>query len=149
MGDGHHAGHHAEEVQLERDHPDRRTYGRAHDSMGPGRALSGRGRVHPGRFANLHPQLTGAAAACTASLLLRHGDRLKPHVGVMLKEIHSFKEWLLHKAEELREDVEDVQAEAKASYVQDVALHLQALEREKALVERVADLMARRSEAKP
>lgn len=107
-----------------------------HEDVGPKHGHAPHGRVGP--------FVAGVLGAVTVLLLVRNRTKLKPFLTTALKEFYSFKEWLLHAAEETKEDVEDVAASAAHAYEHDIAQHLEMLEREKAVAQKLADFMKRR-----
>ncbi|MBI3185479.1 MAG: hypothetical protein HYZ28_25340 [Myxococcales bacterium] len=104
----------------------------------------GHPHAHPSFLRTL---LAGALGAAVVLLIIRHREKLKPFLVAALKELHSFKEWLLANVEGARQDLEDWSAEAKHAYEQDLARDLDILEREKALLQKLSEMLKHKEDA--
>lgn len=88
----------------------------------------------------------GAAIAAGVMLLATNRERLKPVVKGTLKEYYRFSDWLGANVAQVKEDLSDMAAEARHDYEQELAAHLELLEKERQVVQRLASLAKKRSE---
>lgn len=90
----------------------------------------------------------GALVATGVMLLAANREKLKPAVGGTLKEYYRFSDWLTSNVAKAREDLSDMAAEARHEYEQELHRHLDLLEKEREMVQRLANLAMKRSEEK-
>jgi hypothetical protein len=79
-------------------------------------------------------------------LLAANREKLKPAVKGTLKEYYRFSDWLGSNVAQVKEDLSDMAAEARHDYEQELAAHLELLEKERQVVQRLANLAKKRSE---
>ena len=81
-----------------------------------------------------------AGGALGALAILGFGKRfgkIRPVAVSAVRETYGFKEWVAGKLERAREDVEDVVAEAVFGYHKDLSATMDAVRREKELLEKI------------
>jgi hypothetical protein len=88
----------------------------------------------------------GALIAAGVMLLTANRQKLKPVVKGTLKEYYRFSDWLAANFAQVKEDLSDVAAEARHDYEQEMAAHVELLEKERQLVQRLASMAKKRSE---
>lgn len=88
----------------------------------------------------------GALVATGVMLLASNRDKLKPAISGGMKEYYRFSDWLTSNAVKIKEDLSDVAAEARHEYEQELQRHLDLLEKEREMVQRLANLAKKRSE---
>jgi hypothetical protein len=88
----------------------------------------------------------GALIAAGAMLFAANRDKLKPLVKGTVKEYYRFTDWLGAHLAEVKEDLSDMAAEARHEHEQETAAHLEMLDRERQLVQRLANMAKKRSE---
>jgi hypothetical protein len=81
----------------------------------------------------------GALGALAAIGLAKGAKKIRPALVGVAKESYAFKEWATGKMETAREDIEDIVAEAKHAYYQDVEATAAAVKREKEILEKVEE----------
>lgn len=79
-------------------------------------------------------------------LFAANRDRLKPAVKGTLKEYYRFNDWLGSNFAQVREDLSDMAAEARHDYEQEMAAHRELLNKERDLVQRLANMAKKRTE---
>ncbi|MCC6347363.1 MAG: hypothetical protein IT388_09285 [Nitrospirales bacterium] len=79
----------------------------------------------------------GALGAIAAFGLGKAAKRARPAIVGAVKEGYAFKEWIAGKAEEIREDVEDIVAEAKHAYHKDLDTSSETVKREKEVLQKI------------
>lgn len=89
---------------------------------------------------------TGAATAAALLLLADNREKLRPLVVGGLKEFYRLRDWLGTQYHSVREDLSDMSAEARAEYDRELAKHMESLDKERELVQRLQDLSKRRKE---
>jgi hypothetical protein len=89
---------------------------------------------------------TGALIAAGVMLLAANREKLKPVVKGTMKEYYRFSDWLGSNFAQVKEDLSDVAAEARHDYEQEMAAHLELLEKERQTVQRLANMAKKRSE---
>ena len=87
----------------------------------------------------------GAVFAAAGMNLGKVLSPVKPAVVGGLKESFLFKDWFVGKLETSKEDLEDIVAEAKHLYETELLTTTQAIEREKQLLDRVDEVVKKRS----
>lgn len=87
----------------------------------------------------------GAACAMAGLNLGKVLSPVKPAVIAGLKESYLIKDWLAGRIESSKEDLEDLMAEARHVYEEEIALNSQAIEREKRLLDKVDEVIKKRS----
>ncbi len=94
----------------------------------------------------------GALGALAAIGIGKVSQKVRPAVVGAVKEGYAFKEWAASKIERVREDAEDIVAEAKHAYHKDIETTAEAVRREKEILEKtekaVEKKRARKKEAK-
>lgn len=88
----------------------------------------------------------GAAIASGLMLLAANREKLKPAVVGTLKEYYRFSDWATTRVAQVKEDLSDMAADARHQYEQEVQAHLDLLEKERRVVQRLADLAKKRRE---
>ncbi len=83
----------------------------------------------------------GAALAAAGLNLNRVMSPVKPALVSGLKEGLLFKDWLAGKLEVSKEDLEDLLAEARFAYDEEVLLNEQTVKREKQLLDKIDDVI--------
>jgi hypothetical protein len=63
-----------------------------------------------------------------------------------LKEYYRFSDWLGSNLAQVKEDLSDMAAEARHEYEQELAAHLDTIEKERQVVQRLANMAKKRSE---
>ncbi|MBZ0157824.1 MAG: hypothetical protein K8I29_16635 [Alphaproteobacteria bacterium] len=82
--------------------------------------------------------LAGGALGALAALTLGKAVRkARPAVVGAVKEGYAFKEWVAGKTEGIKEDMEDIVAEAKHSYHKDLDVSSGAVKREKEVLQKI------------
>lgn len=89
--------------------------------------------------------LGGALLAYTGLNFGKVAEPVKPAMVGVIKEGYIFKNWVSEKVETSKEDLEDIVAEAKYSYEQDLLEASKAIENEKLLLEKVDKVIQKRS----
>jgi len=79
----------------------------------------------------------GALGALSAIGIGKASKKIKPAVVGAVKEGYAFKEWAAEKIERVKEDVEDIVAEAKHAYHKDLEATAEAIKKEKEILEKV------------
>lgn len=69
---------------------------------------------------------------------------VRPAIVGGLKESYTFKNWITGKVEMSKEDIEDMVAEAKHSYEEELTQAVKSIEREKELLEKVDKVVKKR-----
>jgi hypothetical protein len=88
----------------------------------------------------------GAVIASGVMLLAANREKLKPAVIGTLKEYYRFSDWATSSFAQVKEDLSDMAADARHQYEQEVHKHLELLEKERRVVQRLADLAKKRAE---
>jgi hypothetical protein len=88
----------------------------------------------------------GTLLAAGVMLLAANRETLKPVLKGTLKEYYRFSDWLGANVAQVKEDLSDVAAEARHDYEQEMTSHLELIEKERQLVQRLANLAKKRSE---
>jgi hypothetical protein len=88
----------------------------------------------------------GALIAAGVMLLTANRQKLKPAVKGTLKEYYRFSDWLGANFAQVKEELSDMAAEARHDYEQEMATHVELLEKERQLVQRLANMAKKRSE---
>ena len=83
----------------------------------------------------------GALGALAAFGLGKAKNKIRPAAVGAVREGYAFKEWLTGKAEQFKEDVEDIVAEGIYQYRQDVNDASDQLKREKDILEKVEKIV--------
>lgn len=89
----------------------------------------------------------GALGALALIGIAKASKKIRPAVVGAVKEGYSFKEWLAGKVEKVKEDVEDIVAEAKHAYHKDVEASAEAVKREKEALQKVEETLEKRENA--
>ncbi len=92
------------------------------------------------------PLGVGALVATGVMLLAANRDKLKPAIAGTMKEYYRFSDWLTSNVAKMKEDLSDMAAEARHEYEQELQKHLAMLEKEREMVQRLANLAKKRSE---
>ncbi len=90
----------------------------------------------------------GALGALAAIGIGKASKKLKPAVVGAVKEGYAFKEWAAEKVERVKEDVEDIVAEAKHAYHKDLEASAEAIKKEKKIIEKVEKEVEKRAARK-
>jgi hypothetical protein len=88
----------------------------------------------------------GALVAAAAMLLATNRETLKPLVKGTMKEYFRFSDWLGSSFAAVKEDLSDMAAEARHEHEQELTAHLELVDRERQLVQRLANMARKRSE---
>lgn len=89
--------------------------------------------------------LAGGALAAVAALSLEKLTRkVRPTAVGVVKEGYAFKEWATGKYEKVKEDFEDIVAEAVYEYEKEHEAAVDATKREKAILERIERIVEER-----
>jgi hypothetical protein len=88
----------------------------------------------------------GALVAAGVMLLAANREKLKPLVKGTMKEYYRFSDWVGSNFAEVKEDLSDMAAEARHEHEQEVTAHLELVDRERQLVQRLANMARKRSE---
>lgn len=86
----------------------------------------------------------GALGAIAAIGFGKASHRIKPALVGAVKEGYAFKEWASAKAEKIKEDVEDIVAEAKYAYHKDLEASAEAVKKEKAVLQKVEETVQKK-----
>lgn len=92
------------------------------------------------------PVGVGALVATGVMLLATNREKLKPAISGGLKEYYRFSDWLASNVATVKEDLSDIAAEARHEYEQELQKHLDLLEKEREMVQRLSNLAKKRSE---
>lgn len=92
------------------------------------------------------PVGVGALVATGVMLLASNREKLKPAIAGTMKEYYRFSDWLTSNVAKVKEDLSDMAAEARHEYEQELQKHLDLLEKEREMVQRLANLAKKRSE---
>ncbi len=87
----------------------------------------------------------GAVAAAAGLNLGKVLSPVKPAVVGGLKESFMFKDWFVGKLESSKEDLEDIVAEAKHMYEEELLATSHSIEREKQILDKVDEVVKKRS----
>lgn len=87
----------------------------------------------------------GAVVAATGLNLGKVLSPLKPALVGGLKESYMFKDWFIGKVETSKEDLEDIVAEAKHMYEEELLATTRSIEREKQILDKVDEVVKKRS----
>ncbi len=87
----------------------------------------------------------GAVVAAAGLNLGKVLSPVKPAVVGGLKEGYMFKDWFVGKLETSKEDLEDIVAEAKHMYEEELLTTNRSIEREKQILEKVDEVVKKRS----
>ncbi|WP_333654142.1 hypothetical protein [Dissulfurispira sp.] len=90
----------------------------------------------------------GALGAIAALGLGKTFKKIRPAVIGAVKEGYAFKEWVAAKIETVKEDIEDIVAEAKHSYHKDLEASAEAVKKEKEIIEKVEQLVGKKMSRK-
>lgn len=94
----------------------------------------------------------GALGALAAIGIGKASKKIRPAVVGAVKEGYAFKEWAASKIERVKEDAEDIVAEAKHAYHKDLEATAEAVKKEKEILEKTEKVVerkrARKKEAK-
>lgn len=82
---------------------------------------------------------SGAIGALAAIGIGKASRKIKPAVVGVVKEGYAFKEWAASKIDRVKEDVEDIVAEAKHAYYKDLEATHEAVKKEKEILEKVEE----------
>lgn len=83
------------------------------------------------------PFLLGALAGLGALFVVAKRKKLRPYLRSGFREAYAFKEWVALHADEAREDFEDIAAEAKQEYRNDLKRRLEGAEKQAGLLKRL------------
>jgi hypothetical protein len=78
----------------------------------------------------------GTLGALAAIGIGKASKKIKPAVVGAVKEGYAFKEWAAAKVEKIKEDVEDIVAEAKHAYHKDIEATEDAIKKEKEILQK-------------
>lgn len=90
----------------------------------------------------------GALVALGGLLLERFLVKGKPHLVSVTKEAYAFKEWLRGKGEEIKENIEDILAEAKYSYHEELEDTKEIIQKEREIFEKLENLVEKKGSGK-
>lgn len=79
----------------------------------------------------------GALGALAAIGIGKASKKIKPALVGAVKEGYAFKEWAAGKIETVKEDIEDIVAEAKHAYYKDIEATEEAIQKEKEILQRL------------
>lgn len=79
----------------------------------------------------------GALGALAAIGIGKASKKIKPAVVGAVKEGYAFKEWAASKVEMVKEDIEDIVAEAKHAYYKDIEATEEAIKKEKEILQKI------------
>lgn len=89
--------------------------------------------------------MAGGALGTLAALGLgKATSKVRPAAVCAVKEGYAFKEWVAGRFDSLKEDIEDIVAEAVYEYQKDLATTADAVKREKELLEKIEKLVEAR-----
>ncbi|HCC68506.1 MAG TPA: hypothetical protein DEP99_01265 [Nitrospiraceae bacterium] len=86
----------------------------------------------------------GALGSLAAIGLGKALPRIKPALIGVAKEGYAFKEWAAAKVEKVKEDVEDIVAEAKYAYHKDLEASAEAVKKEKTILQKVEETVEKK-----
>jgi hypothetical protein len=87
----------------------------------------------------------GALGALALIGAANASNRIRPAVVGAVKEGYAFKEWLAGKVDKVKEDVEDIVAEAKYAHHKDVEASAEAVKREKDVLQKVEETLEKKA----
>lgn len=90
----------------------------------------------------------GALGALAAIGIGKASKKIKPALVGAAKEGYAFKEWAAEKVERVKEDVEDIVAEAKHAYHKDLEATAETVKKEKEILEKVEKAVEKKTAKK-
>lgn len=90
----------------------------------------------------------GALGAIAAIGLGKASKKIKPAIVGAVKEGYAFKEWAAGKIDRVKEDAEDIVAEAKHAYYKDIESAAEAVKKEKEMLEKVEIVVEKKAAKK-
>ncbi len=90
----------------------------------------------------------GALGALAAIGLGKASKKIRPALVGAAKEGYAFKEWAAAKLETVKEDIEDIAAEAKHAYHKDIEATEEAVTKEKEILQKVEEAVAKKASKK-
>jgi hypothetical protein len=90
----------------------------------------------------------GALGALAAIGIGKASKKIKPAIVGAVKEGYAFKEWAAGKVDSVKEDVEDIVAEAKHAYHKDIEATGEAVKKEKEILEKVEEVVEKKAAKK-
>lgn len=88
---------------------------------------------------NLWLAAGGALGALALLGIGKASSRLRPAVVGLVREGYAFKEWAAARAERVKEDMEDIAAEAKHAYHKDLEASQETIRRERELLKKMEE----------
>lgn len=90
----------------------------------------------------------GALGALAVLGIGKASSKIRPAVVGAVKEGYAFKEWVAGKYERVKEDVEDITAEAKHAYHKDLEATAETVKKEKEILEKVEQAVEKKASRK-
>lgn len=90
----------------------------------------------------------GALGTLAAMGIGKASKKIRPTIVGAVKEGYAFKEWAAGKIETVKEDVEDIIAEAKHAYHKDIEATEEAVKKEKEILEKVEKAVEKKAQRK-
>jgi hypothetical protein len=90
----------------------------------------------------------GALGALAAIGIGKASKKIKPALVGAVKEGYAFKEWTAGKIDRVKEDVEDIVAEAKHAYHKDIEATEEAVKKEKEILQKVEEVVEKKAAKK-
>lgn len=90
----------------------------------------------------------GALGALAAIGIGKASKKIKPAIVGAVKEGYAFKEWAAGKVDRVKEDVEDIVAEAKHAYHKDIEATEEAVKKEKEILQKVEEEVEKKASRK-
>jgi hypothetical protein len=90
----------------------------------------------------------GALGALAAIGIGKASKKIKPALVGAVKEGYAFKEWAAGKIDRVKEDVEDIVAEAKHAYHKDIEATEDAVKKEKEILQKAEEAVAKKAAKK-
>jgi hypothetical protein len=90
----------------------------------------------------------GALGALAAIGIGKASKKIKPSIVGAVKEGYAFKEWAAGKVDRVKEDVEDIVAEAKHAYHKDIEATEEAVKKEKEILQKVEEVVEKKAAKK-
>jgi hypothetical protein len=90
----------------------------------------------------------GAVGALAAIAFGKASKKIKPALVGAVKEGYAFKEWAAGKIDRVKEDVEDIVAEAKHAYYKDIEATKEAVKKEKEILQKIEESLEKRAAKK-
>jgi hypothetical protein len=90
----------------------------------------------------------GALVVLAAIGIGKASKKIKPVLVGVAKEGYAFKEWAAGKIDGVKEDVEDIVAEAEHAYYKDIEATEKSIKKEKEILEKIEEIVTKRLQRK-